>query len=144
MIFKKRTAEETESLAKEIANYITKAGTENTTTGNYHFDFDEINDIFDTVFPVEEEKLYEAILDSVDYKIVSEIDIADDFDLCFYTKYCTSIPEDEAVRISEWNAYLTYLKDWVETHAGAEFYGMSPVCFDEWYGEENEEDEDDE
>lgn len=39
----------------------------------------------------------------------------------------------------KWDAYLLYLQDWVKEHHGIEFIGMSPVCFDEW--DENENDE---
>ena len=40
---------------------------------------------------------------------------------------------------SEWQCYLNYLADWVFSHIGEEFAGMSPVCFDE--GRCNEEQE---
>ena len=40
---------------------------------------------------------------------------------------------------SEWQRYLNYLADWVFSHIGEEFAGMSPVCFDEWRCHEEQE-----
>lgn len=43
----------------------------------------------------------------------------------------------------EWKAYLEYLTDWAESKSNLQFYGQSPVCFDEWCDMEYlEEDED--
>lgn len=36
----------------------------------------------------------------------------------------------------KWKSYLSYLKEWAETHRSENFFGMSPASFDEW--EENE------
>lgn len=45
---------------------------------------------------------------------------------------------------SEWQRYLNYLADWVFSHISEEFAGMSPVCFDEWRcNEEQEENQND-
>lgn len=41
-----------------------------------------------------------------------------------------------------WNAYLAYLKDWVNYHKGVDNFGMSPVCFDEWQDNEVASEED--
>jgi hypothetical protein len=38
-----------------------------------------------------------------------------------------------------WADYLCYLREWCENHSGAEFYEMSPACFDEWLCNEYEE-----
>lgn len=32
--------------------------------------------------------------------------------------------------------YLEYLKDWANSHNEMGDYGMSPICFDEWYDNE--------
>lgn len=40
---------------------------------------------------------------------------------------------------SEWQRYLNYLADWVFSHISEEFAGMSPVCFDEWRDNEEQE-----
>ena len=32
----------------------------------------------------------------------------------------------------KWNAYLLYLKGWVEANRNASNYGNSPACFDDW------------
>lgn len=43
------------------------------------------------------------------------------------------IPDEKTVK---WSGYFAYLKEWMEDHKGVEFYGMSPVSFDEWEGNE--------
>lgn len=35
----------------------------------------------------------------------------------------------EAVK---WWGYLMYLRDWADSHIEPGYYGMTPVCFDEW------------
>lgn len=40
-----------------------------------------------------------------------------------------------------WNAYLAYLKGWVNDHKGVDNFGMSPVCFDEWQDNEGASEE---
>lgn len=40
---------------------------------------------------------------------------------------------------TSWNNYIEYLIKWAEAHKGIEFEGMSPVCYDEFL--ENEEEE---
>jgi hypothetical protein len=50
---------------------------------------------------------------------------------------------NENSTIVKWQQYLAYLREWTNAHSDAEYYGMSPVCFDEWldneYAEEEEE-----
>lgn len=41
-----------------------------------------------------------------------------------------------------WNAYLLYLKDWVNDHSASENFGMSPACFDEWQDNEGASEDD--
>lgn len=43
------------------------------------------------------------------------------------------IPYEKTVK---WSGYFAYLMEWMEAHGDAEFYGMSPVSFDEWEGNE--------
>jgi hypothetical protein len=35
-----------------------------------------------------------------------------------------------------WNEYLRYLRSWADDHSGSGFFGMSPACYDEWFGNE--------
>ena len=35
-----------------------------------------------------------------------------------------------------WKKYLKYLHKWADEHSNKNFYGMSPVCFDEWIDNE--------
>ena len=37
-----------------------------------------------------------------------------------------------------WNAYLLYLKDWIDCHKGLEFFCQSPACYQEWLDNEME------
>ena len=39
--------------------------------------------------------------------------------------------------------YLNYLMSWIADHHEEAFEGCSPVCFDEWFDNEGEEDEED-
>ena len=76
--------------AQTIAEYMTKVGTENTTTGNWQFRFDEIGEKFGVDL--------HANLDMVDKickelygngETLSQIEVmGDTFDLTFYLKYC--------------------------------------------------------
>lgn len=38
-----------------------------------------------------------------------------------------------------WNNYIQYLKDWARQHEDIENEGMSPVCYEEFLDNENEE-----
>lgn len=40
---------------------------------------------------------------------------------------------------TNWDKYIEYLKRWAETHSDNEFEGMSPVCYDEFLDNEEEE-----
>lgn len=33
-----------------------------------------------------------------------------------------------------WRRYLQYLNEWIGSHCGPGFYGMTPACFQEWLG----------
>lgn len=41
-----------------------------------------------------------------------------------------------------WIKYNDYLREWIGEHFRVEYYGQSPVCFDEWYDNEFEFEED--
>ncbi len=43
-----------------------------------------------------------------------------------------------------WKEYLRYLRGWADAHSGSGFYGMTPACFDEWYGSEYQDAEESE
>lgn len=38
-----------------------------------------------------------------------------------------------------WSQYIRYLRQWTTDHRKGAFYGMSPVCFDEWCDNEGSE-----
>lgn len=88
-----------ESYAQTIAKYMIQHGTENTTTGNWHFGFDTINERFGLDLKNDEE-MVELIREEL-YKqgdILSDVDIYDDdFDLMFYLDYCPFSDRDDPV-----------------------------------------------
>ena len=43
-----------------------------------------------------------------------------------------------------WGEYIAYLITWAIEHKDDAFRGMSPVCFDEWYDNEYQEEYEDE
>ena len=47
--------------------------------------------------------------------------------------------EDELEWISDWQRYIAYLHEWADSHADESYGGMSPVCYDEWLDNEEEE-----
>ena len=85
--------------AQTIAEYMIHVGTENTTTGNWHFGFDSINERFGLDLKNDEE-MVELIREEL-YKqgdILSDVGIYDDdFDLMFYLDYCPFSDRDDPV-----------------------------------------------
>lgn len=85
--------------AQTIAEYMIHVGTENTTTGNWHFGFDSINERFGLDLKNDED-MVELIREEL-YKqgdILSDVDIYDDdFDLMFYLDYCPFSDRDDPV-----------------------------------------------
>lgn len=85
--------------AQTIAEYMIHVGTENTTTGNWHFGVDSINERFGLDLKNDEE-MVELIREEL-YKqgdILSDVDIYDDdFDLMFYLDYCPFSDRDDPV-----------------------------------------------
>lgn len=47
-------------------------------------------------------------------------------------------------RVSHWNNYIEYLKDWATQHIEEENEGMSPACYEEFLDNEYEEEEEEE
>lgn len=78
--------------AQEIAKYIVETGTKETTTGNYIFEFDEINERFGVNIP-DDENLYYDIIDAL-YEYADMIGEIEDplkrraFDIVFYLENC--------------------------------------------------------
>lgn len=87
-----------DGFAQTIADYLVEEGTEMTLSGNYHFEFNDINRKFGTSLPNDTEMLDKIAeqLTSGDYSlVVSELNTDEDIDLTFYTLYCPNVPEDE-------------------------------------------------
>ena len=80
--------------AQTIAEYMTDEGCEFTHSGNWHFDFSEINKAFGVSLPSDKEML-DAIVDAFDRKVVSDVDTTEDFDLMFYMAYCPNADGSE-------------------------------------------------
>lgn len=83
--------------AQTIAEYMIHIGTENTTTGNWHFGFDTISQRFGVDLKNDPEMV--ELIESELYKqgdILSQIDIYDDdFDLMFFLCHCPFSDRDE-------------------------------------------------
>jgi hypothetical protein len=83
--------------AYTIAKYMIQRGTESTTTGNWHFGFDDLSERFGIDLKNDSqmvELIEQALWDQGE--ILSQIDIFDDdFDLMFYLNYCPFSDRDE-------------------------------------------------
>ena len=92
-----------EQYAYTIARFMIERGTENTTTGNWHFGFDDINERFGLQLQTDAQMvdlIEQALCDHGE--IISQIDIYDDdFDLMFYLDYCPYSDRDELEDIEE-------------------------------------------
>ena len=86
-------SKKTRELAKKIAAWLTNIGTQKTISGNYHFEFEEVNEQFGTNLP-QDKSLLNAIEDSFDYNIVADVCLDEDFDLLFWLAYCPNHEED--------------------------------------------------
>lgn len=87
-----------EKYAATIADYLIEEGTERTRSGNYHFEFSEINKRFGTNLPEDKEmldKLIEQLTSGENSLVVSDLNIDTDIDLNFYTLYCPNVPNEE-------------------------------------------------
>lgn len=83
-----------ESYAQTIAEHLIDEGTASTYSGNYCFDYTEINERFGVALPVDNE-LLDMIVDSLDKDIVADVVTGKDIDLMFYTKYCPNVEDEE-------------------------------------------------
>ena len=86
-----------ETYAYTIAKYMIQRGTESTTTGNWHFGFDDLSERFGIDLK-NDSQMFELIEQALwdQGEILSQIDIFDDdFDLMFYLNYCPFSDRDE-------------------------------------------------
>ncbi len=83
-----------ESYAQTIAEYLIDEGTANTFSGNYNFEYTEINERFGVALPVDDE-LLNMIVDHLDKDIVADVVTGKDIDIMFYTKYCPNVEDEE-------------------------------------------------
>ena len=92
-----------ETYAYTIAKYMIQRGTESTTTGNWHFGFDDLSERFGIDLKNDSqmvELIEQALWDQGE--ILSQIDIFDDdFDLMFYLNYCPFSDRDELAEPDE-------------------------------------------
>ena len=81
-------------LARIIAKYMTAEGTLMTQSGSYFFSFSEINQLFGTSLP-DDEDMVEKISDALDTEIVADVIIDEGFDLDFYLAHCLCVENTE-------------------------------------------------
>ena len=80
-----------------IAEHMIFVGTDNTTTGNWHFTFEEIGERFGVNLS-EDTEMVDMITEELYKKadILSEIGVyCDEFDLTFYLNYCPYVDKEE-------------------------------------------------
>lgn len=80
--------------AVEAAEYMVNEGRKQTTSGNYHFEFDEIEDMFGAVVDEEFKKRVGEYVSGTAGYCVAELDMSEDFDFVFYTAYCPNAEEE--------------------------------------------------
>ena len=85
--------------AQTIAEYMIKVGTENTTTGNWQFRFDEIGDKFGVDLSSNSDMVDKICKELYgNGETLSQIEVmGDTFDLTFYLKYCPYADSDEDI-----------------------------------------------
>lgn len=84
--------------AQTVADYLIETGTELTQSGNYHFDFNDINERFGVNLPEDTEllgKLTEQLTSGENSLVVSDINMDTDIDLNFYTQYCPNVIDED-------------------------------------------------
>ena len=81
--------------AKAIADYMLDEGSEQTSSGNWIFSYDEINNRFGTDLPKDAELINQITeyIYAVKSDVVSDLDLSQGFDLDFYTDHCPNIDE---------------------------------------------------
>lgn len=86
-----------EGYAQTIAEHMIFVGTDNTTTGNWHFTYEEIGDRFGVNLS-EDNEVLDMITEEL-YKhseILSDVGVyCDEFDLTFYLNYCPFVDKEE-------------------------------------------------
>lgn len=77
-----------------VAEYMVNYGRKRTMSGNYHFEFNEIEDLFGVSIDGEfKESVGEHIAENYS-DMVAELDMEEDFDLMFYTGCCPYAEEE--------------------------------------------------
>ncbi len=77
----------------EAVEYMISIGTEKTLSGNYHFDFDEIEQKFRV--KVDDYFKSKVVVEAMHTGKLLDIDIEEDFDFMFGLAYCPNAEEDE-------------------------------------------------
>ena len=82
-------------LRKSISDYMIAEGSEQTTSGNWIFTYDEINEQFGTDLPNDAELINQVAeyICAEKSDVVSDLDLSQGFDLDFYTDHCPNIDE---------------------------------------------------
>ena len=83
------------NLIKTIADHMIAEGSEQTSSGNWIFTYDEINSKFGTDLPNDAELINQITeyIYAVKSDVVSDLDLSQGFDLDFYTDCCPNIDE---------------------------------------------------
>ncbi len=85
-----------DSYAQTIAEYIIDEGTEDTMSGNIHIPFSEINEHFGISLPSDTDMLKKIRDHLLNYsEIVSDLEVEEDFDLMFFTSYCSNYNDED-------------------------------------------------
>ena len=86
---------EQQNIAKTIAGYMIAEGCEQTSSGNWIFTYDEINNRFGTDLPNDAELINQIAeyIYAEKSDVVSDLDLSQGFDLDFYTDCCPNIDE---------------------------------------------------
>ena len=75
------------------AEYMVNEGRERTMTGNYHFEFDEIGDMFGVIVDDEfKGNIGEYVAENYS-DMVAELSMEEDFDFMLYTGFCPNAEE---------------------------------------------------
>ena len=75
------------------AEYMVNEGCERTMTGNYHFEFNEIEGMFGVIVDDEfKESIAEYVTENYG-DMVAELNMKEDFDFVFYTGCCPNAEE---------------------------------------------------
>ena len=81
--------------AAEAAEFMIKHGRETTQSGNYHFEFEEIEKMFEVEVTDDFKAAVDTYVADRYSHVVAELDMTEDFDFMFYTGYCPNYYEEE-------------------------------------------------